>query len=315
MVVFPLRMTLAVAIVLSPTMTAPRAGAETRPPCVPARGVELLAASQTTAVFRRGERVIACGPGTPSRTLLTLTHGRNVDVVAVRGNRVAVAGHLSAGDAFGGKTVFNITRVLTLPTGISFEQQNFGPVRSVRLTPRGTAVGLERSAGQVALFAALPGGRLLLDRRPAIRHLRVRSERVAWTVPGRRRGYNTAVGPAAITLQGPIPSGYAPLSGAFVAPIAGRYSIVAEPVPNAGRSESCPFATTTVRANASSQRVLFELKPAYERWCQTKALDATLTLEFGRDAGPEDPPRCVGRPTPCGGSVRVGQVLLPSTPA
>ncbi len=112
-------------------------------------------------------------------------------------------------------------------------------------------------------------------------------------------------------MQGPIPAGFAPLSGILIAPVAGRYSVVAEPVPNAGRSESCPFAATTVRANAPSQRVLFELRPAYEPWCQTKALHATLTLEFGRDAGPQDPPSCVGRPTPCGGSIRVGQVLLP----
>jgi hypothetical protein len=55
----------------------------------------------------------------------------------------------------------------------------------------------------------------------------------------------------------------------------------------------------------------FELWPALAAWCQTKGLKATLTLEFGRDAGPNGPlPRCAGRPTPCGGELDVGQTLL-----
>ena len=273
--------------------------------------MQLLAASQTTAVFRRREKVIACGPGTPARTLVTETRGRRADAVAVRGDRVAIAGQLSSADAFGGQSVFNVTRVVSLPGGSSLEQQNWGTVRSVRLTPAGSAVGLERHGRRVALFAALGQGRVLLDVRASITGLRVRDERVAWSTNGRRRSYDTAVRAGGVSLPGPIPSGHELLIGSFVAPVAGRYSVVASPVPDLGRSESCPYASTGLLRAAAGQRMTFELRPALEAWCQTKGVKATLTLEFGRDAGPNGPlPRCAGRPTPCGGELDVGQTLL-----
>ncbi len=287
---------------------------ESSPACLPRAGVQLLAASRTTAVFTRGRRVIVCGPGTSARTLVTQTRGRRVDAASVRGDRVAVAGRLSSADAFGGQMVFNVTRVLSLPAGASYEQQNFGTVRSVRLTARGTAVGLERAGTHVSLFAALPEGRLLLDRRRAIGGLRLRGERVGWSTNGRRRSFDTTLPVGSVALQGPIPDGHEPLKGAIVAPFAGRYSVSASPTPTFGRGESCPYAySETLRAISPAQRIDFELRPAYARWCQAKALLITLTLDFGRDAGPQDRrPRCAGRPTPCGGSLEVGRVLLPA---
>jgi len=288
------------------------AEAATAPVCVP-RGVQLLAASQTTGVFRRREKVIACGPGVSARTLVTETGGRRADAVAVRGDRVAIAGRLSSPDAFGGPSVFNVTRVVSVPGGSLLEQQNWGTVRSVRLTPAGSVVGLERHGRRVALFAALAQGRVLLDMRASITGVRVRGERVAWSTNGRRRSHDIAVPMASISLPGPIPSGQNPLTGSFVAPITGRYSIVASPVPDLGRSESCPYASAGPLRATGGQRMTFELRPALAAWCQTKALKATLTLEFGRDAGPNGPPQCTGRPTPCGGELDVGQTLLAAT--
>jgi hypothetical protein len=286
------------------------AQAATPPPCAP-RGVQLLAASQTTAVFRRREKVIACGPGTSARTLVTETRGRRADAVAVRGDRIAIAGRLSSADAFGGQSVFNLTRVVSMSGGSSLEQQNWGTVRSVRLTPAGNAVGLERHGRRVALFAALAQGRVLLDVRASITGVRVRGERVAWSTNGRRRSHDIALPVASISLPGPIPSGHEPLSGSFVAPVTGRYSIVASPVPDLGRSESCPYASTGVLRASGGQPMSFELRPALAAWCQTKGLKVTLTLEYGRDAGPNGPlPRCAERPTPCGGELDVGQTLL-----
>lgn len=233
--------------------------------------------------------------------------------VAVRGDRMAIAGRLSSGDAFGGQTVFNVTRVLSLSGGSTVEQQNWGTVRSLRLTPAGGAVGLERHGRRVALFAALAQGRLLLDVRPSISGLRVRGERVAWSTDGRRRSYDTAPPSASITLPGPVPAGHEPLAGSFVAPVTGRYSVVASPVPDEGRYEACPYASTGLLRATGGQRMTFALRPALELepWCQRKGLQAILTLEFGRDTGPNRPlPRCAGRPTPCGGSLLVGRALL-----
>jgi|GEM_PF-5942714 len=286
------------------------AEAATSPTCVP-RGAQLLAASQTTAVFRRREKVIACGPGTSARTLVTETRGRRADAVAVRGDRIAIAGQMSSADAFAGQSVFNVTRVVSLSGGSSLEQQNWGTVRSVRLTPAGSAVGLERHGRRVALFSALAQGRVLLDVRPSITGLRVRGERVAWSTNGRRRSYDTALPAGSVSLPGPIPSGHEPLTGSFTAPVTGRYSTVAAPVPDEGRYESCPYASTGLLRATGGQRMTFKLRPALEAWCQTKGLKATLTLQFGRDAGPNGPlPRCAGRPTPCGGELDIGQQTL-----
>lgn len=242
---------------------------------------------------------------------MTETRGRRADAVAVRGDRIAIAGQLSSADAFAGQSVFNVTRVVSLSGGSSLEQQNWGTVRSIRLTPAGSAVGLERHGRRVALFAALTQGRALLDVRPSITGLRVRGERVAWSTNGRRRRYDTALPAGSVSLPGPIPSGHEPLIGSFIAPVTGRYSIVAAPVPDEGRYESCPYANTGLLRATGGQRMAFELRPALEAWCQTKGLKATLTLQFGRDAGPNGPlPRCAGRSTPCGGELDVGQTLL-----
>lgn len=67
---------------------------------------------------------------------------------------MAIAGQLSSADAFGGQSVFNVTRVVSLSGGESLERQNWGTVRSVRLTRAGSAVGLEPHGRRVALFAA-----------------------------------------------------------------------------------------------------------------------------------------------------------------
>lgn len=301
-------------VLLGGASSSVSAAQATPPTCVP-RGAQLLAASQTTAVFRRGGKVIACGPGAPARTLVTETHGRRADAVAVRGDRVAIAGQLSSANAFAGQSVFNVTRVLGLRGRSSLQQQNWGTVRSVRLTAAGTAVGLERHGRRVALFAALAQGRVLLDVRPSVSGLRVRGERVAWSTNGRRRSYDTAAPVGSISLAGPIPPGHESLAGSFIAPVTGRYSIVASPAPHEGRYESCPYASTGVLRASGGQRMTFELRPAWEPWCQTRGLQATLTLRFGRDAGPNGPlPRCAGRPPPCGGELDIGRTLLAANP-
>lgn len=96
----------------------------------------------------------------------------------------------------------------------------------------------------------------------------------------------------------------------FVAPLTGRYSIVAAPVPNEGRSESCSHASAGLLRASGGQRMTFELRPALAAWCQTKGLKAILTLEAGRDAG--HMAGCLdaqGAPRPVA-AICVGQTLL-----
>jgi hypothetical protein len=178
--------------------------AATPPTCVP-RGAQLLAASQTTAVFRWQEKVIACGPGTSARTLVT-------------------------------------EHVAAVPTP--------SPC---------AATGCDRRTHPL------------------------RTRAVERKLRGARHG----------ALQHR------------------RFSCS-----GLGRSESCPYASTDALRATGGQRMPFELRPALAPWCQTKGLKASLTLEFGRDAGPNGPlPHCAGRPTPCGGELDVGRTLLAASPS
>lgn len=280
--------------------------------CVPGSADRVLASSARTAVYRLGRRVIACSEGRGSRRLATLTLGRRVDAAAVRGTRVAVAGALSSEDAFEGFSRFDVAKVVDLGGGAPLESQTFGRVSTLRLTATG-AIGVERRHPGVALFAVNAQGRVLLDRRTTITGLRVHGDRIGWTAGRVRRRYDATAMTSLLRIAGPVPDhGTARVPGTFVAPRPGRYTVGGPPVPDSGRSESCPGgASGVLRATTAGQTIAFALAPYFEEWCH-KGLDVTLSAVFGPDTH-DAPATCVGRSVPCGGQLRLAKVQLPAS--
>ena len=243
---------------------------------------------------------------------MTQTLGRRVDAASVRGTRVAIAGAISAPDAFGGSTRFELTKVIDLADGRAFEYVNWGRVRSLRLTGAGTAVGLERRAGAVALFVLTRQGRVLLDRQPQIRALRIRGEQVGWTAVGHRRRYDATVRDVRLQVAGPVPrEGISPLPGSFVAPRPGRYVVTGTPLPTRDRYDPCYGATSGyLRATGGGETVVFAMRPLSEGWCGGM-LVLTLSVSYGADTA-DAPRRCRGRSVPCAGSLRLGRLEVPA---
>lgn len=294
----------------APAAVAADRSSAARPACVPTREARVLAASPSTAVYERRRRVVACGAGRARRVLATLTLGRRLDRVAVRGDRVALAGNLSSADAFGGAMPFEITRVVDLARRTAFEQQNQGRMRALRLTAGGTAVGLERRSRDHALVAVLAQGRVLLDARASIRRVRLHGERITWHAGALRRSFDATAPVGSIDVRGPVPEEPSPVLGSFVAPVPGRYEISGAHFPPASRYETCAGAfSRSLRADAPGQRIAFALRPAGEGCRAYRGLDVTLRLLLGPDRTAVRA-SCRVRPTPCGGSLRVARVIL-----
>ena len=299
-------------LVLGPWPDVARAQeASTAARCVPRNADRVLASSARTAVYRVGRRVLACTGARPRRLLVTLTMGRRADVAAVRGSRVAIAGALSAPDAFEGFARFEITKVIDLATDTRFEAQNWGRVSMLRLTAGGAAVGVERRDHADTLFVLSSQGRVVLDRRRTITRVRVQRNRIAWRTGQASKNYNATLQTAELQVQGPVPAqGAEPLPGSFVALHPGRFIVIGLPIPPGNRYDDCYGASSVfLHARSTGERIPFLLRPALNGWCH-RILTVTLRATYGPD-NDNAPSSCAGRLIPCAGRLDLATLQLP----